>query len=248
MWGFSPFIRSLGQDLGFVYTIMGGTIALYVVMLVLSGPNVRTSMLSPLAPSPEIQFLFGASGGYPVFVLHRWWTIFSAGWLHAGVLHIFFNLLWVRQLGPETSELYGPGRTVIIYTAAGACGFAFSSILFLLVGQLPVIGGAPLTVGASAPIFGMLGAHVCYSHRTGSRLAGAVAWQYAVIMFIFGLIMPGVDNAAHAGGFAGGYLCAYLLNPSKAERMEHLLAAILCLVVTAASLAASVILGMPYLR
>jgi rhomboid protease GluP len=248
MWGFSPLIRSLGQDLGFVYVIMGGTIALYVVMLTLSGSDIGTSITSALSPSGKILFLFGASGGYPVFQYQRWWTIFSAGWLHAGVLHIFFNLMWVRQLGPETAELYGPGRTVIIYTVAGACGFAFSSVLFLLIGQLPVIGGAPLTVGASAPIFGLLGAQVCYSHRTGSRLAGAAAWQYAVILFFFGLIMPGIDNAAHAGGFAGGYLAARVLNPTKAERMDHVIAAVACLVITVVSLAASVVLGLPFVR
>ena len=54
-------------------------------------------------------FRFGASGAIPVFRFDRWWTIFSAGWLHGGLLHIFFNMLWVRQLAPETAELYGAG-------------------------------------------------------------------------------------------------------------------------------------------
>ena len=76
---------------------------------------------SLLAPSPEMLFRFGASGAIPVFRFDRWWTIFSAGWLHGGLLHIFFNVMWVRQLAPETAELYGPGRTVIIYTIV-RCG------------------------------------------------------------------------------------------------------------------------------
>ena len=58
----------------------------------------------------------------------RWWTVLSASWLHGGVLHILFNMLWVRQLGPATAEIYGPGRMVIIYTVAGAVGFTLSSV------------------------------------------------------------------------------------------------------------------------
>ena len=60
----------------------------------------------------------------------------SAGWLHGGVLHILFNMMWVRQLGPATADIYGAGRMVIIYTIAGAVGFALSSAGRLL----PVAG------------------------------------------------------------------------------------------------------------
>ena len=41
-------------------------------------------------------------------------------------------------------------------------------------------------------------------------------------MFIFGLIMPGIDNYAHAGGFAGGYLAGRLLDPLKPEQINHI--------------------------
>jgi len=83
-----------------------------------------------------------------VFQFGRWWTVLSAGWLHGGLLHIAFNLLWVRQLAPETAELYGPGRTVIIYTAASMVGFTISSVMGVLLPGLPVIGGSVVTVGA----------------------------------------------------------------------------------------------------
>ena len=58
-----------------------------------------------------------------MFGYGRWWTVLSASWLHGGALHILFNMLWVRQLGPATAEIYGPGRMIIIYTIAGAVGF-----------------------------------------------------------------------------------------------------------------------------
>ena len=40
----------------------------------------------------------------------------SAGWLHGSILHILFNMMWVRKLGPATADMYGGPRMVIIYT------------------------------------------------------------------------------------------------------------------------------------
>jgi rhomboid protease GluP len=207
---------------------------------------MRTGPTSLLAPSTQSLFLFGASGAVPVFGAHRWWTVLSAGWLHAGLLHIFLNLLWVRQLAPETAHLYGPGRTVIIYTVSSIVGFSLSSVMGMILPGVPFVGGAMITVGASAPIFGLLGAIVCYSRVTGSSLAGSQAWQYAVILFVFGLVMAGVDNYAHAGGFVGGYATAWFLKPSAEEKIDHLIAALVCVLATLASVVASIVLGLQY--
>jgi len=249
LWGFSPLIRQLGQDMGFVQLIMVGTIGLYLATLAASGSEVGLGgPANLLAPSSQMLFLFGASGELPVFRANRWWTVLSAGWLHGSLLHIFFNMLWVRQLAPETASLYGAGRTVIIYTLAGATGFLASSVMGQLLPGIPLLGGASLTVGASAPIFGLLGALVRYGRATGSSHVSGTAWQYAVILFVFGLFGMAVDNWAHAGGFAGGYLAATWLDANRPERVDHLVGALICLVATAAAIAASVVFGLPYLR
>ena len=78
---------------------------------------------------------------------------------------------------------------------------------------MPIIGGAMFSVGASAPIFGLLGALVYYGRRTGNSHAGQAGLQYALFLGVFGLIFPGVDNWAHAGGFAGGFLASLVLDP-----------------------------------
>jgi rhomboid protease GluP len=250
LWGYAPLVRSLGNDLGFVRIIVGGCAALYVVSLLLTGPQIQMGgPLSFLAPNLQSLLLLGASGAVPVFGLQRWWTVVSAAWLHGGLLHILFNMLWVRQLAPETAELYGPGRLVIIYTFAGICGFALSSVAGAYF-PLPILGGAQFTVGASAPIFGLLGALVCYGQRTGSSVIRSQAIYYAVIMFVFGIIMPGasVDNYAHAGGFAGGYVVARWLDPLRRERIDHLALAVICLAATALAVVASVVTGIPLLR
>jgi rhomboid protease GluP len=187
--------------------------------------------------------LFGASGAYPVFVLDRWWTVLSASYLHGSLLHILFNLMWIRQLASAVGELYGPGRMVIIYTAAGAVGFTASSFAGEVFRFVPIrlLQGGDLTVGASAPIFGLLGALVYYGRRTGSTLASSQAWTWAIAMFVFGLIMPGIDNYAHAGGFAGGFLAGRWLDPLKPERIDHLLGAVICLGVSILAVVASVV-------
>jgi rhomboid protease GluP len=240
----------MGQDLGFVQLIMVATIGLYLATLAGSGSDIGMGGLGNLlAPSPEMLFRFGASGAIPVFRFDRWWTIFSAGWLHGGLLHIFFNVLWIRQLGPAVGELYGAGRMVIIYTIAGVTGFLLSSLAGEFMGWLPIriLQGADLTVGASASIFGLLGAAVYYGRRTGSSIAASQAWNYALPLFIFGFILPGVDNYAHAGGFVGGYLTGLILDPLKPERVDHMVIALVCLVATVVALAASIITALPLL-
>jgi len=60
-----------------------------------------------------------------------------------------------------------------------------------------------------------------------------------------GLILPGVDNYAHAGGFAGGYLVGMWLDPLRPERMDHLVGAAACLAATALAILASLIAYWP---
>ena len=247
MWGFTPLVRSLGQDLGFGPLIIGLCGILFVLSLALSGGQIGSGGLGGiLAPSRGALFMLGASGAAPVFGLGHWWTIFSAGWLHGGLIHIVMNLLWVRQLAPVVAEVYGPGRAIIIYVISSAVGFTLSSVAYYA--PLGPLRGAELTVGASAPIFGLLGALVCYGRMGGSSMINSQAKSYAMMLFLFGLIIPGVDNFAHAGGFIGGYAMARWLNPFKAERLDHLVWAAILLVVTLASIVASVVTILPLIR
>jgi rhomboid protease GluP len=249
LWGYAPLLRRLGNDLGFVPLIVYSCSAIYVIgvlLTLLRGGDVMGggSPLGFLAPDPDVQLVLGASGAYPFYLYGRWWSVLSAGWLHASILHILMNMLWVKNLGPVTADLYGGPRMVIIYTAGSVMGFLVSSFL----GQfnLPLFG-APFTVGASAPIFGLLGALMYYGRRSGSSLVHAEAKGYAVAFFVFGLIFPGVDNAAHAGGFLGGYWAGMLMDPLKPERINHMVGALACLIATALAILWSVITAYPLL-
>jgi len=227
LWGWAPVLRALGRDLGFTGFIVGACGAIYVLSLALSGGSFG----GLLAPGTRVLDYLGASGAYPVWGYNRWSTLLSAGYLHGNILHIVFNMMWVRQLIPGTADLYGPGRTVIIYTVSSVSGFLLSSTIGWFLPGIPFFG-APLTVGASASIFGLLGAVVYYGRRSGSSMASSQAWSYALTAGAMGFILPGVDNAAHVGGFAGGYLAGRLLDPLKPERIDHVVIAITCLAVS----------------
>jgi rhomboid protease GluP len=242
MWGFAGVLRRLGNDFGIVSVITWACIALYVAALLFDPRGAGRSGMSMLAPSSASLFAFGASGAIPVFGYGRWWTVLSAAWLHGNILHILFNMMWVRQLAPAVAELYGASRTVLIYTASSILGFLLSSLAGLLFAGTPLffLRGASLTVGASAPIFGLLGALVLYGRRGGSSHIGGQAKTYAVILFVFGFVMPGIDNYAHLGGFLGGYAAARWLDPLKPERVDHMVAAVVCLALTALSIIVSI--------
>jgi len=250
MWGFAPALRQLGSDLGFVPLVVGGSAVLYVLTLlatVRGGQWIMGGGFNILAPNTPALLAFGASGGFPVFQLGFWWTVLSATWLHGSFLHILFNMMWVRDIGPSTADVIGPGRTIIIYVVSGVCGFLLSSVASEYLPPLPLLRGAQVTVGASASIFGLLGALVHYGRKSGSSYVHAQAKQWALIMFIYGLIMPGIDNFAHAGGFLGGYVTSAFFNPLTREKGDHLLVAAILLLLTFAAIAMSIFEGWGFL-
>jgi rhomboid protease GluP len=246
LWGFAPLLQRFGQDVGFAQFVMGSCIVLYALMLFVDPSGINAGgLLNFLSPSGRSLFLFGSSGVTPVFAAGRWWTVLTAGWLHGGLLHILFNMMWIRQLAPPASELYGPSRMIIIYTIGGITGFTASTLAGAFV---PVLGGAGFTVGASAPIFGLLGALIYYGRRTGSSAVGDQAKSWAIALFVIGFIIPGVDNWAHLGGFVGGYAASRFLDPLRPERPDHLIIALICLGATGVAIVFSIVHGLALFR
>lgn len=237
LWGFGPALRALGRDLGFVSIVLWGSTGLYLATLLVDPSGIENGgAFDLLSPSIVATRVFGSSGTVPVFLFGRWWTVLSAAWLHGSLLHIVFNMLWVRQLGPAVADIYGPGRLVILYTVSAITGFTLST--FCRVYD---------TLGASAPIFGLMGALVYAGRRGIASHLGRQVLGYAILILIMGFVMPRIDNYAHVGGFLGGYVTAALLNPLRPERFEHVIAGLFCIGLTVASIAASVLHGLTLL-
>ncbi len=230
LWGFGPGIGRLLGELNFVRIVMGVCIAAYILSLLL---DMRTAVrvrgpFDLLAPSGTALNTLGMTGAY-AWALGRWWTLFTAIYLHGSLLHILFNLLWINQLAPAVEGLYGRSRLILIFTGAGVLGFVVSNWV-----------GIPFTIGASGSIFGLLGAMVHYGRSRGGTFGLMVFRQYgqwALVLFILGFLMAGVNNFAHAGGFLGGYLTAMALGHGdhQRERGAHQLAATACILLTALS-------------
>lgn len=249
LWGFGRALREFGNDLGFLSLVLYGCSALYALTLLvsmMSGASiVGGSIFSFFGPDTRTLLRFGASGAFPVFAADRWWTVLSAGWLHVGLLHLFFNMAMVRQLGPATADIYGAARMIVVYTLGGAAGFVLSSVAGHVMPPLPIIGGGALTVGASAPIFALLGALMHYGKRGGSSLVRSTVMGYVISAALFGILMPGIDNYAHLGGYFGGYVVGAWLDPLKPERMDHYVGAAICLLLTVLAIVASLLTGIP---
>ncbi|MFN7981638.1 MAG: rhomboid family intramembrane serine protease [Vicinamibacterales bacterium] len=225
MFGFAPLVRQFGQDFGltpFIFGVCSIMFLLSVLLMLAIGAPLTATIMSI---DGNVLSVLGASGRFPVFGLGRWWTVLSASWLHGGLLHLVMNMMSVRNLVPGSASIFGPSRTVIIYVVAGACGFVLSSYM-----------GHSLTIGASASICGLIGALVHYGRSSGSSLIYNQAIQWAFGIVLFGFVFQGIDNWAHAGGFAGGYVASMALKPTERERGDHALIAGVCVLASLASL------------
>jgi rhomboid protease GluP len=204
LWGFAPLAGRLIGHMDFAKSVTVVCVVAYVASLLLE-PSAALRGRTPfdlLPPGERALRKLGIAGAWP-WAHGEWWTLLTGIYLHGSLLHIVFNLLWVRQLSPAVEQLFGTARLVVIYTVAGVLGFALSNAV-----------GIPLTLGASGAVFGLLGAMVAYGRARGGTFGLAVFRQYgqwALFMFIFSFFMARVNNWGHAGGFVGGYLAALAL-------------------------------------
>jgi rhomboid protease GluP len=172
--------------------------------------------------------LFGAKFFHPELGPPQWWRLVTAGFLHGGILHILMNSWVLFDLGAQVEELYGGARMLAIYFAASVLGFYASAVW------------APNTpsVGASAGLFGMVGAMLALSVRYRGAMADlirGVYMRYLVYLILFSFL-PGIDMAAHIGGLAGGFATAYVAGrpeyPGSATERVWQVAGILAVLAT----------------
>ena len=118
----------------------------------------------------------------------------------------------------------------MIFEIAGAMGFILSNVM----------SGAE-TIGASGSIFGLLAALLVYSRNHGSSMMSTQIWQWAIVLFVMGFILPGVNNWAHGGGFAGGWITATFVGDSDRRREGNamMLAALAFIIINVAGVALS---------
>lgn len=187
--------------------ILGGLVpsAQFVTVVILT-INVGMYLVTMLASAKmgEVQALIRYGAALPEGVFGgQWWRIITAGFLHGSLMHIGFNMWALMDVGRHTEEVYGPKRMLVIYILSTMGGFALS-----------MLRGTPLTVGASAGLFGLIGAMIALGvkYKWSSEAAAIKGFylRWAIYGLLWGLLpFFRVDNAAHIGGGITGFLVAY---------------------------------------
>ncbi|MGE5582736.1 MAG: rhomboid family intramembrane serine protease [Bacillota bacterium] len=132
----------------------------------------------------------------------QYWRLISPVFLHAAnPLHLAVNCYSLYVVGNIVERIYGHSKFLILYFMAGL----FGSIASFIFSPYPAIG-------ASGAIFGLLGALAYYGvekPKTFKKYFGYNVLITIVINVLIGLSIPGIDNFAHMGGLAGGFLTGY---------------------------------------
>ena len=158
--------------------------------------------LSSLFRSAPTRILFLSGLNSPALFEGRWWGLFTATFLHMGILHIGFNLYALSMLGPMIERQVGSFSFFVIFLLSGLCGAALTAYK------------GSYAAGASTAIFGLIGSGIvlCFFLGRGWQdplLQNLLLW--AGISFAIGF-MPGLrlDNWGHLGGFVGGGLLSFV--------------------------------------
>jgi rhomboid protease GluP len=228
----------------FVYTTILGLaiVALFGAMVMRGGlamlfartaeDNRLMSLLGlQLGASTVPYFMEEGVGGFPH--LHR---LITNLFVHFGLLHVIFNFYALLQLGPLLEEVYGRSRFLFVFLATGVAGSAASLYWHW---DRPAV-----SAGASSALFGLIGASLVYGWRKGGSYGRSLASEmirWGIFALLFGLLVPGVDNAAHVGGAAAGALLALVLNdattPSRVSPSVWLAIEVTCLAAVVGSFA-----------
>jgi membrane associated rhomboid family serine protease len=199
-----------------------GGVARYPATTLLLAINILAYLID-MVPGVNLRF-WGANIG-PLTLSGQYWRLFTAGFLHADIFHIGFNMWCLWSLGRLSERLFGKWQTFAIYIVTGVGGALLS------------IAWKPehAELGASGAIFGLVGAVLAgvkfgdLNISTGEKRAiiSSVV-TFAVINFVLGMY-GNIDNMCHLGGFITGLLIGL---PMGAFARKHQLWQLATVVIT----------------
>ncbi len=188
---------------------MVANVGMYVFTSVLGGNFVETN-LGVLVNGNKILItpptLFAQVN---LLVMRGWyWQLFSAIFVHANLVHLAGNMLFLFIFGFRAEELFSKTVYFFIYFASGLLG----NLLSLLMPPLTI------SVGASGAIFGLFGANVVYVGETfGRSVTSALIYAFFLLLITTG---AGVNIFAHLGGLAAGLLIGYSLAKKRKAQSQ----------------------------
>ncbi|MBC8167289.1 MAG: rhomboid family intramembrane serine protease [Bryobacteraceae bacterium] len=221
--------RRTSSDVGGL--IPAGRFTTTVILFINAGLYVAGALYGMQNPrQQDVLMIAGASG--PEIFRGDWWRLITAGFLHAGIIHILMNSWVIFDLGVIVEEFYGTARYLVFYFLSTVAGFYVSA------------STGHYSVGASAALFGLIGAMLALGVRQRGTSLGEAVRAHFMQWAIWGIatsFIPGLrtDWAAHLGGLAGGFIVAYLAGtPPLYERwtgQAWRIAAAVCVLITIAA-------------
>ncbi len=148
------------------------------------------------------------------------WSLITYSFLHSGIFHVLFNMLWLYWFGNIVLNLFNEKRLLTIYLL----GAIFGGLLFVLsYNFFPVFSQKQgYLVGASGAVTAVMIFIATYAPQTAIRIFTFTIklWQLALFLFVLDLVrIPTSGNAggllAHVGGGIFGYIYATQLEKGK---------------------------------
>ena len=180
----------------------------FVIEVILGGPQALFN------PSAEILFDMGAM--QPIAVADgQFWRLFTAMFLHAGLLHVALNAYFFWLFGRMVEASFGRTWMVLIYVVAGflasVASYAFGPV-------------TTLAVGASGAISGVFGAFIAYNYRRRQHAMNAANLRLALTVIVLNAVIAigysSIDWRAHVGGLVAGFALGYLADSSGPARQR----------------------------
>ena len=180
----------------------------YPIVSTLIAVNLILYVLTLLPGIGTILWKNGIQVNYLVLT-GEWWRIFSAIFLHAGFMHVLFNMFSLYLFGPELERIAGKARFTTIYLISGIVGnvatYLFYDISYASLGASGAVFG----------IFGAFGALVYYTRRTMPMLRKLIL-PIIIISVIMTFLQSNVNIYAHLGGLVTGFLLGLVyLHPKR---------------------------------
>jgi membrane associated rhomboid family serine protease len=172
----------------------------------------------------------GALYGPAIAQGHEYWRLVSGGFLHAGLIHILFNMYFLYVLGTQLEPAVGRVRFALLYFVSLLAG-SFGALLF---------SPDTVTVGASGAVFGLMGGAVIALRARGISPMESGLGLVIILNLGITFIIPGISIGGHIGGLVGGLIAGYLLFDVGERRRADALAVAGCVALAVAAVAGAI--------
>ncbi len=192
----------------------GGTTQVTVVLIVINVIAALASGSLGLEASNSTVMQRGELFGPALPLDHEYYRLVTSGFLHAGIIHLGFNmyLLWV--LGQMLEPALGSVRFALLYAAS------------LLAGSLGVmiLSWDKAAVGASGAVFGLMGVAFFEMRARGIDPMASGIGPLILLNLVITFAIPNIAIGAHIGGLVGGSLAALAIQQVDRRRLGNLAA------------------------